>query len=265
MIYIDFFKSIGKKILTLTKYFGNKIASQEFETNPFGDISVFIDKKAQEIVIESIIKQSIKCMLLSEESGFLDFGKQYPLFIVDPIDGSLNAKRGVPYCAFSIAVANSNQSDSIFEAYVINLATADEFFASKNEGAYINNDIIKKIYLKDEIAAIEGIKRQTNFDDLKNIYKNFYRIRSMGSVALDLCYLSLGSIDAFFHIQQSRIIDYAAGKLILEETGGSLFEFSSKKPYIAPIDMQKHLPFWAVSDIRKLDIFYKKVFWGKVQ
>jgi myo-inositol-1(or 4)-monophosphatase len=116
MTYIELFKEIGKQIITLNKYFGNKIATQEFEINPFGDKSVFIDKKAQDIIVETIIKQSIKCTLLSEESGLLDFGQKYPLFIVDPIDGSLNAKRGIPYSAFSIALAYSQTSDSILLA-----------------------------------------------------------------------------------------------------------------------------------------------------
>lgn len=264
MIYIDFFKEIGKQIMSLKKYFGNKIASQEFETNPFGDISVFIDKKAQEIVVESIIKHSIKCSLLSEESGFLDFGQKYPLFIVDPIDGSLNAKKGIPYSAFSIALAYSKTSDSIEEAYVLNLSNADEFFAIKNKGSFINNKPLKKLSTVSEIASIEGIKRQTNLDDLKNIFKSFHRIRSMGSVALDLCYLGLGSIDVFFHIQPSRIIDYAAGKLILEETGGGLFELGSKTPYIAPINTNKDKPFWALSDIGKLHYFYDKIYVGGI-
>lgn len=260
MTYIDFFKELGKQIITLNRYFGNKIASQEFEINPFGDKSVFIDKKAQEIIVESIIKQSIKCTLLSEESGLLDFGQKYPLFIVDPIDGSLNAKRGIPYSAFSIAQACAQTSDSIEEAYVLNLSNSDEFFAIKNKGSFLNNKPIQKLLTASEIASIEGIKRQTNLDDLKNIFKNFHRIRSMGSVALDLCYLAAGSIDVFFHIQPSRIIDYAAAKLVLEETGGGIFEWDSKMPYIAPIDTSKDKPFWALSDIKKLDYFYNKIY-----
>ncbi len=265
MMYIEFFKSIGQQILALNKYFGSITANVEFETNPFGDISVFIDKKAQEIVIESIIKQSIKCSLLSEESGLLDFGATYPLFIVDPIDGSLNAKRGIPYSAFSIAAANSQFSDSIFEAYVLNLATNDEFFAIKRNGAYFNNKPITKLSLKRKIAAIEGINQHVNLDSLKNIYKSFYRIRSMGSVALDLCYLSLGSIDVFFHLQPSRIIDYAAAKLIIEETNGGLFEFNSTKPFIAPLTTEVAKPFWAISDINDLTVYFNKIFSGGVK
>ncbi len=264
MEYNEFFRQIGKKIQQLSKIFGDKIASFEFERNPFGDISVYIDKKAQEIVVESIIKESIKCTLLSEESGFLDFGQKYPLFIVDPIDGSLNATRGIPYSAFSIAKATSASSNSIQEAYVLNLSTSDEFFAAKSNGAYLNTKQIKKLSLKNRIAAIEGIKQQTNLDDLKNIYKSFYRVRSMGSVALDMCYLACGSIDAFFHIQPSRIIDFAAAKLIVEESGGALFEFSSKNPYNIPIDQEKHKPFWAVADILDLDEYYTIVFGGNL-
>ena len=265
MIYVDFFKDLGKKIQQLNKFFGEKIASFEFEENPFGDVSVYIDKKAQEIVVESIIKESIKCTLLSEESGFLDFGQKYPLFIVDPIDGSLNAKRGIPYSAFSIAYSTSDSSDFINEAYVLNLSTSDEFFASKSNGAYLNGKQIKKLSLKNYIAAIEGIKRQTNLDDLKKIYKSFYRVRSMGSVALDLCYLACGRIDVFFHIQPSRIIDFAAAKLIVEESGGVLLEFESKNLYNVPIDQEKHKPFWAVAELTNIDEFYNKVFMEESQ
>lgn len=262
--FIDFFRQLGQKILQLNSYFGTAIASKEFEKNPFGDISVFIDKRAQEIVLKTIKKNDIECTLLSEESGLLDCGAKKPVLIVDPIDGSLNAKRGLPYSAFSIAVAFGEKSDCISEAYVINLSNGDEFWAIQGKGAYLNNEPIKKISQKDEIVAIEGIKKQTNLDSLRNIFTNFHRVRTMGSVALDMCYLATGAFDVFFHIQPSRIIDYAAAKLIAEECGGGLFEFNSKEKYITKIGLQRDKPFWAVSNIKKTEDIYNRIFGGNL-
>jgi len=184
---------------------------------------------AEDIVVNELKNSNFKFTLLSEEAGKLDYGAGLPIIIVDPIDGSLNAKRGVPYFAFSIALSAGYTTDDIKCAYVINLANKDEFYAVKSEGAFYNRHKIKNTNTDLNVASVEGIKKETDKELLHNIYSSFYKVRQMGSVALDMCYLAIGGFDLFLHIQPSRIIDYAAAKLILEESNGATFYYNNTR------------------------------------
>jgi len=228
--WVDLFRNIGQKIYKeVSTVYGSDAAKVKLSKGAFGDITVYIDKMAEDIVINDLKNSNFKFTLLSEEAGKLDYGAGLPIIIVDPIDGSLNAKRGVPYFAFSIALSTGYTTDDIACAYVINLANKDEFYAIKSKGAFYNGHKIKNTNTNLNVASIEGIKKETDKEIVYNIYSNFYKVRQMGSVALDMCYLAIGGFDLFLHIQPSRIIDYAAAKLILEESGGDTFYYNRSR------------------------------------
>src|SRR2546423_13159024 len=74
-----------------------------------GDRTLVIDRSAEDLVLaelEGVKAQGHRFLALSEERGEIDYGDPEVLVIIDPIDGSLNAKRGVPHHALSIAVAD---------------------------------------------------------------------------------------------------------------------------------------------------------------
>ena len=253
--WINLFRDISRKIYEeVSVICGSDAAKVKLNRGAFGDITVYIDKMAEDIVVNNLKNSNFKFTLLSEEVGKLDYGSDLPIIIVDPIDGSLNAKRGVPYFAFSIALADGYTTDDVKCAYVMNLADKDEFYAVKGEGAFYNGHKIKNNNTDLNVASVEGLKKETDKEMLHNIYSSFYKVRQMGSVALDMCYLTIGGFDLFLHIQPSRIIDYAAAKLILEESGGDTFYYNCSK-FSQKITIDKTPAFFSLGNRSLLDKF----------
>ncbi|WP_051904491.1 inositol monophosphatase family protein [Hippea jasoniae] len=251
--FVDLFKKIGRRVYnSISQIAGSKEAKRITGRGEFGDNTVFIDKLAEDILIEELEKELIKCSILTEEKGWVDLGVKYPLIIVDPIDGSLNAKRYIPYYSISLAVATEEKITDLACGYVLNLSNRDEFYAISNKGAFLNDNRFYPQVKDVKVVAVEGLKPQTDSRIVKNIFKYFYRVRQSGSTALDLCYTAFGAYDGFIHLDKSRIIDYAAGYVILKEVGGNLYDFDGK-PFMADVSVAKAGEFVGVVDKSLLD------------
>jgi len=254
--YSELFKDISSKIYDkLEGVVGTDKAKEKLTRGAFGDITVYIDKLAEDIVINSIKKSGLKCSVLTEETGLIEMGDKLPVVIVDPIDGSLNAKRGIPYFSFSIALSEGFSTNDIAVGYVKNLSNEDEFLSLKGQGTYFNQSKIKTSSQNLNIIAIEGLKKESDPKLITSVYSKFNKVRQMGSMALDMCYLATGAFDAFLNVVPSRIIDYAAGKIILEEAGGGVYKWLNDKPFESDISKNKGGLFFALSDKKLLDKF----------
>ncbi len=250
--YLELFRDIANSIdFALKNIFGTSKAKEEISKGAFGDMTVYVDRVAEDIIIEKIKNSDMKCSLLSEEKGWIDFGAKFPVIIADPIDGSLNAKRGIPYFSCSLALAEGLSSNDLTVGYVRNFSNSDEFSAVKSEGSYFNGKKIETVSSKLNIIAVEGLKKSSSPDLIVSLYQNFNKVRQLGSVALDICYLSLGAFDAFLNVVPSRIIDYAAAKVILEESSGGIYCWIKDEDFVADISSDKGGKFFCVSN-RKL-------------
>ncbi len=246
--WVELLRFIGAKVYEkINDVAGSDKAKEVVGEGEFGDNTVYIDKLAEDTVIDLVCKSNMACSILTEEKGWVEVKGKYPIVIVDPIDGSLNAKRGIPYYALSIGLAFDNTTDSITCGYVINLSNKDEFWAVKGEGTCFNGKrILNKRQENLGVIAVEGLKKEINHDVLIKIFKSFYRVRQSGSTALDLCYTATQSYDAFLHLDKARIVDYAAGKIIVEEAGGGLFRWMTDGDFKVDINIDKTIPFIAV-------------------
>jgi fructose-1,6-bisphosphatase/inositol monophosphatase family enzyme len=183
-----------------------------------GTPTKYIDKIAEDIAINYIKKFKINSNILSEESGFLDFNGDYT-FVIDPIDGTRNAVRGIPLYSISIGIGKQKLNDIEF-AIVKNIPTDDIYFAEKGNGAYLNNKRINT----PEIPHKELL---FSFNDI-NIFKNnvfdlnsFYKIRALGCASIEMCMVATGSIDFYIVSDEYlRVTDIAAAFLIVNEAGG---------------------------------------------
>jgi len=233
---IDFLKQIAINIYEeVYPLLGTEEAARKSERGAGGDVSMHIDLVAETALIKLLEQKNVDLLLISEEIGEKYIGNKEKaiqnenILIVDPIDGSNNAARGIPYCSTSIAYAIGNNVTDIKKSVVIDLSTKDLFWAVEGKGAYLND---KKIHVSDlEITQkcffelnlpMRDINKQ--LEQLSTIIKNFYRIRVLGSTALTLCQIARGSMEAFINLRGSnRLVDVAAGILILKEAGGKLF------------------------------------------
>ena len=183
-----------------------------------GTPTKYIDKIAEDVAIKLLKKSETKVNLLSEEAGFLDFGGKYT-FVLDPVDGTRNAYRGIPFYAVSLAIGTSKISDVEY-GIVKNIPTGDVFVAEKGHGAFLNG---KQIQICDvpPIDMVFSLTLGKNYDrtTLSLAKKNI--VRSLGSASLEMCMVAVGGLD--FYVlgnEYLRVIDIAASTLIVREAAG---------------------------------------------
>ncbi|MFX0001446.1 MAG: inositol monophosphatase family protein [Candidatus Hermodarchaeota archaeon] len=233
---IDFLKQISTNVYTRIKpLLGTREGAIKSKRGAGGDLSMQIDLIAEKVIVDNLNKANVNLLLISEELGEQYIGdeekaiKNQNVLIVDPLDGSNNAARGVPYCSVSIAYAIGKRVSDIKKAVVLNLITKDIYWAEKGSGAYLNDkkiqvsdlDISEKCFFELNLPMKNLMK---NLQKLTPLIRRFYRIRILGSSALTLCHIASGSIEAFINLRNSsRLVDVAAGMLILKEASGRIF------------------------------------------
>jgi len=183
-----------------------------------GTPTKYVDKLAEDAAIKFIKKTNIDVNVLSEEAGFLDFDGEYT-FVLDPVDGTRNAYRGIPFYAVSLGIGKSRLSDVEY-GIVKNIPTGELFFAEKGYGAFFNK---KRIGVPDVPAKdiLSSVTLGKNFDALTLSLAKKGVVRSLGSASLEMCMVAMGALD-FYVIGREylRVTDIAASTLIMREAGG---------------------------------------------
>ncbi len=271
---INFLKQITLNVFdVVSPLLGTKEAAIKSKRGAGGDISMNIDIVAENAIIETLEEASIDLLLISEEVGEKFIGdkekaKENQLtLIVDPLDGSNNAVRGVPYCSVSIASAIGTKISDIRKATVLNLNTKDIYWAEKGKGAFLNDkkiqvsnlDISQKCFFELNLPKENFMKV---FQDLMPIIRKFYRMRILGSSALTLCQVAGGNMEAFINMRNSnRLVDVAAGLLILKEAGGKFFSLNGTEIDF-PLSIDVRFPFVACN--ANLEPFLKTEIQNKI-
>ncbi len=196
-----------------------------------GTPSTYIDIVAEEKVMEVLEGVGRPLTLISEEIGEVNLGKGRPevIMVVDPLDGTSNAVKNIPAYGISVAVAPIPQSHKgpltipdIQMGFVKNYATDDFYTAVKGKGAFINGkDIIPSSKQDLSHVSLGAYVYRMNMGKIENLCKSVRRMRILGAVAIEISYVADGTYDAFVDVRNNlRVVDVAAAKLILEESGG---------------------------------------------
>ena len=223
--WLELFRHIGRKMRDgLPAILSREGGSVPLGKGAGGDKTFPVDKWAEDIIIAGLEKaqgDGEAFTLISEELGIRTFGQGKKTVLVDPIDGSNNAKSGIPFFSTSIALLDGTTLDTLVVGYVINLVAGDEFWALRGKGAYKNGAPIRTSTAPGiTIVAYEASSPASDMPRLMPLFAQAKRTRCFGSTALDLAYLASGAISVFATATASRAFDYAAGMLILEEAGG---------------------------------------------
>jgi fructose-1,6-bisphosphatase/inositol monophosphatase family enzyme len=204
-----------------------------------GSATSKIDKYAEDAVLDLVEKEEIELNVLSEEVGFVDRGFKKTL-VLDPIDGTLNCTRGIPFFSVSMAVCTKTMKDADF-ALVKNLYTGDTYSARRGGGAELNDKRIGiSKYSRDDAVFLmfDGVDVAPESNDVKLLAS---RVRTLGCASLEMCLVAQGSVQAHYmnctnFKRMIRVVDIAASCLILREAGGEIVDLEGNK-----LDMELHL------------------------
>ena len=175
-----------------------------------------IDDVAEERALE-VAKEHGDLRVVTEESGEVVYGDPTHTVVLDPVDGTYNATKGVPFYSVSVAVADGETVDTVRYAHVRELMTGRSYTAEHGEGAYFEG---RSIEVGNESTPAKmtvcGVYNIEGFDPSR-----FKRVRLLGCSSLELCYVAARRFDGFLDVRSRlRVIDFAAAKLIVEEAGG---------------------------------------------
>jgi myo-inositol-1(or 4)-monophosphatase len=189
-----------------------------------GDIALVIDRAAEDAIFRELEALGQPMTVISEERGHVDLHGGGPTtIVVDPIDGSRNAKRGIPAYSVSIAVADGPTIGDVKFAFVHDLALDEDWHAAPGQGAFLNGERLNPLPADAEleILALEIIHPALVVKSADALAATgAQRLRALGSFALALCWVAAGRYDGLATLAASRSVDFAAGQLIVREAGG---------------------------------------------
>jgi myo-inositol-1(or 4)-monophosphatase len=205
-----------------------------------GDETTAIDAAAEQVVVARLDAAGLDFALVSEELGHrAPRGAGAPIVVLDPIDGSINAKRGIPFFSLSIAVAEGPTMGDVVFGFVHDFGSGEEWSAERGHGAQLNGAALDGPPPKDpiELLGLEATKTVLVARHVEALVPIAERLRIMGSLALSLCHLAAGRVDAVASLKQARSVDIAAAQLLVRERGLAI-ELPDDPPLLgAPLDL----------------------------
>ena len=182
------------------------------------------DTKAEKIIIDELTKSRKNYSILSEESGSKENKDIDNVWIIDPIDGTINFLHGVPHFAISIALKSNNE---IVSGLIYDPIKDEMFYAEKNNGAYFNNKRIR-VSKRKKIEECLFASGEIDNENIKQKINSKLSIRIAGSAALDMAYVASGRYDGYFQ-KNLNLWDIAAGIIIVKEAGGQVNDLNLKQ------------------------------------
>ena len=282
-ILIESAKNVYSEIKDLL---GTSEGASKISLGAGGDISRKIDIVAETAVLNTIKSSNISPVIIGEECGIVNLNNSSyssssssnnnnkGFVIMDAVDGTTNAIRGIPFSCCSLAFANEFKLSSVTDAVVLDLFTGDIYSASKQKGSFFNN---KKISVRNEkdFSSITSLEDLKSIDvliganvsgiplnilyEISKVISFSSHIRHFGANALELCYFARGFMDAYIDIRgKIRSTDMAAAYLIVKEAGGKLYSPNGQE-LDSELGLKTKISFYAVSNRRLFDLIKSSV------
>ena len=203
-----------------------------------GDFVTSADLSSEKAIIKILQKGYPKIEIMSEETNSeTNLNKHEKMWIIDPLDGTLNFLHGLPHFAISMALMVKKE---IISGIIYDPIKDELFWAEKGIGAFLNGKRIRvsaRSQLKDALVSTgipwKGMEssHKNYLKILENIMKSSSGIRRYGAAALDLAYVAAGRYDAFWEFNL-KTWDIAAGALIVKEAGGYVGNINKNENYL---------------------------------
>jgi myo-inositol-1(or 4)-monophosphatase len=190
-----------------------------------GDRTMELDRAAEAVVfgmLAAVADEGERFTVLSEEVGRRSFGADFPLVLVDPVDGSLNAKQGVPFFGIMLALLDGPTVADTVAGCVVNLVTGESWTAIRKQGARRSGQPVEVQPPQDrdriQLLGLESSPRALMV--ARRLVERSSKIRILGSMALSIAHTAAGGFDAFCAPIPMRVFDMTASLLVLAESGG---------------------------------------------
>lgn len=219
-----------------------------------GDRTLVIDHGAEQAVfaqLDAIHAAGHRFTAVSEERGVVVYGDGTdPVrVIIDPIDGSLNAKRLLPHYALSIAVADGPTMADVAFAYVFDFGAGEEWTAVRGAGARLDGDPLDPALGERraadgrlELLGVEQADPRWLAASIERLEAATRRVRVVGAIAVTLCQVAAARMDGMVSLLNCRAVDAAAAQLIVREAGGFVSFPRCDEPLAAPLDVAARSP-----------------------
>ena len=204
---------------------GTEAGRVQLSVGAGGDTTMEVDRVAEAAVFAELERQAERgerFSVLSEELGYRSFGAEFPLVLVDPVDGSLNAKQGLPVFGLMLAVLDGPAVADSYAGLVMNLNTGEEWTAIRKQGAWRQSKPLQVLPRSDpgriQLLGLESTPRALALAGA--LVERSSKIRILGSMALALAHTASGGLDVFCAPIPVRLFDTAASLLLVREAGG---------------------------------------------
>ncbi|OGU71666.1 MAG: inositol monophosphatase [Ignavibacteria bacterium RBG_16_34_14] len=209
----------------------NKNLKVEFKSNE-SDLVTDIDKASEKHITDFIKKKYPSHGILAEEGGNIKNGSEY-VWVIDPLDGTVNFAHGLPIFSVSIGLQKNGKT---IAGVVYDIGMDVLYFAEKGSGAFADDERIKvsensNLRYSILVTGFPYNIRENPYNALEKFIaftKASRGLRRLGSAAIDFCYVAKGVFDGFWEVYLNPW-DICAGKLIVEEAGGKVTDFESKE------------------------------------
>ena len=229
-----------------------------------GDRTLEIDQGAEQLVfdeLDGLRDEGYRFLAVSEERGEIDYGDDGVRVIIDPIDGSLNAKRGISEYALSIAVADGETMADVVFAFVYDFGPSEQWWAWRGRGAWLDGTLLDPALGERrgrdgriEVLGIESADPRWIQASIDPLVESAYRLRALGTIAASLCQVAAARFDGMVSLRRSRGVDSAAGQLIVREAGGYVSFPWCDQPLSAPLTAEPTSPVIAARSLETLSL-----------
>jgi len=223
-----------------------------------GDRTLAIDRRCEDVVfaeLDALAAQGASFVAVSEERGEVVFGAGGEArVVIDPIDGSLNARRTIPSHSLSVALASGSSMADVEFGFVHDFGANEEFAARRGGGATLGGEAARVAAAngKLEVVGLESAEPEWSQPALERLVGKAYRLRVVGSIAITAAYVAAGRFDAMLSLRPCRSVDAAAAQLIAREAGGAV-AFGELALEQAPLDLSVRYPMAAASSLEALE------------
>lgn len=211
-------------------------ARERYTNTSLKELGKILDLESARALKELLRRERYKFRVIAEEGFGGPHEDEYPILLVDPIDGTNNFVRGIPHSSISLAISSNDEEGGIFVGVIKDLFTKDLYVGVRNEGAFLNNRRISPSNVEDISKAFISInfnKIVSCRSPIVSIFKYVSFGRFFGSTALEICNVACGKLDAFIDIRSKlRVFDVAAAYIVAKEAGAKVILFQNGERHV---------------------------------